>query len=71
MGQLSRLQKVDGKEYIFTIYWHCTLKTVAGSEEFGPAGWGLYAGPRSLDPGQLLNSTFLTFTVVYFSESVD
>ena len=68
------------KEYIFTIEGHSTLKTVVtplwekmrtGPEQFGPAGWGWRARPENLDPVRLLNPTFLTFTVVKFSLSVD
>ena len=46
------------KEYIFTIEWHFTLKTVVtghlgkmrtGPGEFGPAGWERRAEPGSLN----------------------
>ena len=46
------------------------LAVRTGQREFCPAVWGRRAGPVSPGPGWLLNATFLTFTVVYFCQSV-
>ena len=48
-----------------------TQGQLCGPEEFGQAGWGWRAGPGSLGAVRQRNSTFPSFTFVYFSQSVE